>query len=189
MRRAVSRWRHGSLFRDWYSKLAFYWHTRDRSELAFFALLGLPFLALGFTIYAHITAQNHNQQLLCLALNVYHEARGEPLLGQYAVAEVTMNRVASATYPDTVCEVVYQKRWDRLRRRYVGAFSWTEFDSTPPVRSAAWLQAWEVAQAVYYEREAPRLKGALHYHARHIRPSWARERQPIASIGKHVFYE
>ncbi len=189
MRKAVLWCRQRNPFRDWYSKLTFYWYTRDRGELAFFTLLGLPFLALGFTIYTYVTAQNHNHQLLCLALNVYHEARGEPLIGQYAVAEVTMNRVASAAYPGTVCEVVYQKNWDRLRRRYVGAFSWTEFDSTPPIGSAAWLQAWAVAEAVYYEREAPRLKGALHYHARHVRPSWARGREPLARIGKHVFYE
>ncbi len=189
MKRGVRRWRHSDFLRDWYGKLAFHWHTRERSELVFLALLSLPFLALGLTIYFHITAQNHSQQLLCLALNVYHEARGEPLAGQYAVAEVTMNRVASAAYPNTVCAVVYQKRWDRLRRRHVGAFSWTEFDSTPPVQSAIWLQAWEVAEAVYYRREAPRLKGALHYHARHIRPSWAHGRKPLARIGKHVFYE
>jgi len=39
-----------------------------------------------------------------------------------------MNRVFSRRYPGTVCEVVYEKKWDRLRKRYVGAFSWTEFD-------------------------------------------------------------
>ena len=47
---------------------------------------------------------------LCLALAVYHEARGEPLIGQKAVAEVVMNRVASDRFPDTICGVVMQPK-------------------------------------------------------------------------------
>ncbi|NIO43392.1 MAG: hypothetical protein GTO41_26515, partial [Burkholderiales bacterium] len=74
-------------------------------------------IALGFVIYFFFGAKNHAQELNCLALNVYHEARGEPMAGQYAVAEVTMNRVASRRYPNTVCKVVFQKKWDVLRGR------------------------------------------------------------------------
>lgn len=121
-------------------------------------------------------------------MNVYYEARGEPLLGQYAVAEVTMNRVASERYPDTVCEVVYQKRWDPLRKRHVGAFSWTEFDVVPHPEGEEWQRAWDVAKAVYYGERPPMLDGAVHYHATYIRPSWARGKQHIARIGRHVFY-
>ena len=52
------------------------------------------------------------RELICLALNVYYEARGESLAGKYAVAEVTMNRVTSRRYPETVCAVVYEKSWE-----------------------------------------------------------------------------
>ena len=47
------------------------------------------------------------EALVCLALNVYFEARNQPLTGQIAVTQVVMNRVESEYYPDDVCEVVY----------------------------------------------------------------------------------
>lgn len=188
MRSAAYGWRRRNPLRRCWSDLVFYWYTRDNRDWALCALLVLPSLALALAIYLFLTAQDHNPQLLCLALNVYHESRGEPVAGQYAVAEVTMNRVRSGAYPDTVCEVVYEKRWDRIRRRPVGAFSWTELDETGPVRAQAWQQAWQVAEAVYHQQYEPRLQGALHYHARNIKPSWAQGKKPIARIGKHVFY-
>jgi spore germination cell wall hydrolase CwlJ-like protein len=54
--------------------------------------------------------------LFCMVQNVYFEARGEDALGQAAIAHVTLNRVRSPAYPDSVCGVVWQK----------GQFSWTE---------------------------------------------------------------
>src|SRR5439155_1023156 len=80
-------------------------------------------------------------------------------------------------------------RWYQLRKRYIGAFSWTELDALPAPRGEEWEHAWKVADAVYYRREAPVLEGALHFHATHIKPDWARSKQPIARIGRHVFYE
>src|SRR5581483_6892558 len=88
------------------------------------------------------------QEMLCLAKNVYFEARGEPATGQIAVAEVTMNRLASGRYADTLCGVVYQKNWDPIRKRYVGAFSWTELDELPPLAGDEWLRALTIAEAV-----------------------------------------
>lgn len=176
------------LLRAW-DGLAFYWHTRDRSNWLFFLLLALPAIAVSLVTYFSLTQRDDNQQLVCLALNVYHEARGEPVAGQYAVAEVTMNRVASSRYPNTVCEVVYEKNWDYIRRRYVAGFSWTEFDSVTKPEARMWQQAWDVANAVYFKRHAPKLEGVLFYHARHIRPSWARGKKPVARIGRHVFYK
>ena len=130
----------------------------------------------------------HARSLECLARNVYYEARGESLAGQYAVAEVTMNRKAAPSYPKTVCEVVHQQNWDPLRGRFVGAFSWTEFEVLDPPSGEAWRRALKVAEDVYYERRAPTLGGALHFHATYIRPEWSKERERIARIGRHVFY-
>ena len=153
-----------------------------------FSAVGLIVAGFAFLLYSVFADQTDRQNLHCLALNVYYEARGEPRSGQYAVAEVTMNRVASGYYPDTVCTVVYQKRWDPLRKRYVGAFSWTELSRRPAPEGKEWQRAWEVAEAVYYKRHEPRLDGVLHYHAVTIKPSWSRGRKPVARIGKHLFY-
>lgn len=125
----------------------------------------------------------------CLARNVYYESRGEPLVGQYAVAEVTMNRVTSPLFPDTVCEVVHEARWDARRERYVGGFSWTELELREPY-GYEWRRAQAVAGTVYDNYlEAPLVDGALFYHATRVSPDWAAAKIPIARIGRHLFYE
>jgi N-acetylmuramoyl-L-alanine amidase len=148
---------------------------------------------LGFSITIAIDAMQElraeRQELLCLAKNIYFEARGEPAAGQVAVAEVTMNRVASGRYADTVCAVVYQKNWDPIRKRYVGMFSWTELDELPPLAGEEWLRALTIAEAVYNGRE-PAVLGdrAMFYHATYIKPDWAHTKRQVARIGGHVFY-
>ena len=57
-----------------------------------------------------------NTALVCLALNIYHEARGEGMMGKYAVAHVVMNRVEHERFPDTVCDVITQRRNNRLHQ-------------------------------------------------------------------------
>lgn len=149
-------------------------------------------IGLGFMIRSVSMHAQERHDLTCLALNVYFEARGEPRAGQYAVAEVTMNRVASPYYPKTICGVVFQKNWDPLRKRYVGEFSWTEIEANPAPHGLAWREAWHVAKAVYYHHytpTAPILREALNYHATYVHPSWARGRKPIAHIGHHLFYD
>jgi N-acetylmuramoyl-L-alanine amidase len=188
MLRALANWRRGAQRR---------WYTADKAIWAAVLLVGLVVAGFGFALQAHFARQDERleaareaerRNLECLAKNVYFEARGEPRAGMVAVAEVTMNRKASRPYPDSICGVVYQKNWDPLRGRYVGAFSWTEFDVLPAPGGEAWGQALAVAEAVYYRRVAPTLQGALHFHATHIRPEWAKERKLVARIGRHVFY-
>jgi N-acetylmuramoyl-L-alanine amidase len=177
------------LLSGWRNDVRFFWHTRSKAPWIAALIVGVAITTFGALAYWLESNSSEKRELTCLALNVYYEARGEPLAGKYAVAEVTMNRVASRRYPGTVCEVVYEKRWDRLRKRYVGAFSWTEFDIIPHPEGEQWHQAREVAEAVYFGRQPPQLNGALHYHATYIRPSWTQGRQPIARIGGHVFYK
>ena len=175
--------------------LVFFWHTHEKGGYVVVSVLALVLAA--FAIFVHVSIIGHDrsqdirtrtQDLNCLAKNVYYEARGEPIDGQYAVAEVTMNRVASKHYPNTVCEVVYQRNFDVIRKRNVSAFSWTELDITAPVDEEIWKQAWEVAEEVYDERAEPRVKGALFYHSRYIRPRWSKRKRRIARIGGHIFY-
>lgn len=167
-------------------KLRLLWYRLDKAAAAlalFFALVVGALAAAAGTVFGERDAQRaalrdfHARSLECLALNVYYEARGESLTGQYAVAEVTMNRKAALGYPKTVCEVVYQK----------SAFSWTgEAVYQPGGRE--WQRALKVAEDVYHQRHTPALPGVLHYHATYVRPEWAKERERVARIGRHVFY-
>lgn len=166
-----------------------YLYVLDKEPWVFGLVLVLIVAVFYFALRTAYSHQAERRSLLCLARNIYFESRGEPLAGQHAVAEVTMNRKASGRYPNTVCGVVYQKNWDPLRGRYVGAFSWTEFDSLPPPEGEQWLQAWDIAEAVYYGREPRVLDGAMFFHATYVKPDWARTKKPIARIGGHIFYK
>jgi spore germination cell wall hydrolase CwlJ-like protein len=187
------------MFYGWRRWLRVRWYRADKALLILFAVFFCVLTGCSYFAYARHTqdvkrhgheVKRQEQQLNCLALNVYYEARGESRAGQFAVAEVTMNRLASRHYPKTVCDVVYQKNWDWLRQRYVGAFSWTEFDSLPPPHGAAWQRAQSIAEAVYYRRvpQPPELKGALHYHSIYVRPNWSDEKKVVELIGNHFFY-
>jgi len=169
-------------------KLRLLWYRTDKAALAFALFFGVVVGALvlafvGVSAYRDAQADAlrdfHARSLDCLARNVYYEARGEPSAGQYAVAEVTMNRKGSPRYPKTVCEVVYQKE----------AFSWTELSMLEPPDGAAWVRAIQVAEDVYYQRRPRTLQpNVLHFHATYVRPDWSQEKQRVARIGKHVFY-
>lgn len=155
--------------------------------------LGVIFIStLSFSAYHLARSHYQMREMQCLALNVYHEARGESETGQYAVATVTMNRVKSEHYPDDVCRVVYQKGWSPKLQRYISAFSWTNFDSEAsviPKESKAWQEAFSVAKNVYLEHERLKKAGdALFYHADYVKPRWASQKTRIAKIGKHIFY-
>jgi N-acetylmuramoyl-L-alanine amidase len=181
-------------------RVVFNWHARERGGLAVVAMAAVPIVALGsivtFARSGHSevdparveAAQVRAREIHCLAENIYYEARGERLDGQYAVAEVTLNRVRSPRYADTICEVVYDTRWDPLRRRRVGHFSWTELTERDEPWGPAWEQAMKVANSVYNESHMPLVPEALHYHATSVHPYWAQSMHPVAKIGNHVFY-
>jgi N-acetylmuramoyl-L-alanine amidase len=191
----------------WRRRLADYWRFGKKDQLVFVALLGLLILAAsGVICFAYLDgtriepariaalqleetrARQRADDLQCLAENVYFEARGEPLDGQYAVAEVTLNRTHTRYFPHTVCAVVHETRWDPIRRRHVADFSWTELGALSPEDGPAWKQALAVANAVYDDLHPPVVPEALYYHATSVRPDWARGRRPVATIGNHIFY-
>jgi spore germination cell wall hydrolase CwlJ-like protein len=181
----------------WRRRFALFWYGSDKTPWMFVLFVALVIGALVLALRSAIAYQEdrrnrvrefHRQSLTCLARNIYFEARGEPIAGQYAVAEVTMNRRASRLYPNTVCEVVHQKNWDPIRGRYVGAFSWTEFDSVPEPVGEEWQRALVIAEAVYYGRYTPVLQGAMNFHATYIKPDWANQKRRVAKIGRHLFY-
>ena len=116
----------------------------------------------------------------CLAVAIYHEARGEPREGQEAVASVILQRAfVPGRWGNTVCEVV----------RPV-AFSFVHEDGgfDPITEPDAWATALEIAMVVMAEGPDPWLEGADHYHATHVSPKWSRAMPRVARIGRHIFY-
>ena len=166
----------------------FHWQLKDKTAYLLLGAFSIVAVAIPTFTYQLVKYKNTQQEIKCLALNIFHEARSESRAGQRAVASVTLNRVTSKRYPNTVCDVVYEKNWDRIRKRYVGQFSWTEFDTPPKLKSTAWALAWKIAESAYKEKDKTQLKGAVFYHAKRIKPSWARKKTPIARIGRHIFY-
>lgn len=115
--------------------------------------------------------------LFCLAMNVYFEARSEPLPGQYAVAEVTLRRAAVTSKP--VCATVFED----------AQFSWTRrADELKVVNQKSWAQAMNVARAVLV-KPTNYSKGATHFHADYVRPAWAKGLCMTVKIGRHIFYK
>ena len=167
----------------------FHWQLKDKSGYLLLSAFIFIVVSIPLFTYQLVKYKNIQHDIKCLALNIFHEARSESKAGQRAVASVTLNRVASKHYPNNICDVVYEKRWDRIRKRYVGQFSWTEFDQPPKLKSKAWYRAWQIAEAAYKDKDKQQLKGAIFYHAKYIKPSWARKKKPVARIGSHIFYK
>lgn len=132
---------------------------------------------------------DHLRDVRCLAMNIYHEARGESIEGKYAVGAVTMNRVNATSFPNDVCQVVYQRNWSSRYNRYISMFSWTNDKNTDvPKNSKAWLEAVNIAKKVYQDAKSTEAKNALYYHADYVNPKWAKQKQRVAKIGRHIFY-
>jgi len=142
------------------------------------------------------------QETNCLALNIYFEARDQTTKGQIAVALVTINRVNSKRFPNTLCKVVKQANWKNghvVRNKC--HFSWF-CDGKPdkPRDKIAWKVAVTIAKAmleqpgVHLKRFGERWKvndflhGATHYHRIDVDPYWNRKMLKVTTIGDHVFY-
>lgn len=122
----------------------------------------------------------------CLALNIYHEARSEPRKGQQAVAAVTINRVASPAFPNSICKVVKQGG----KKRNKCQFSWwCDKYSDKPRESSAWQHALELSRRTLAGEISDPTGGALYYHAKRVKPRWARTFTRTEKIGQHLFYK
>ena len=122
----------------------------------------------------------------CLADAVYFEARGEPVRGQIAVAQVVMNRVFSPFYPNEVCGVVYQNAGRHLACQFTFAC-----DGIPEVVTEP--DAWKRARLIAKDTLDGKLwlseiGKATHYHAYWVHPSWVHEMHKLYKLGVHTFY-
>ena len=126
-----------------------------------------------------------DSEFRCLREAIYHEARGESLAGQYAVAEVILNRVDAANFPGSVCGVV---------RQGAGNGRGCQFSYVCNGRSQAMAErgarelAARIAQVMLTGAPRALTDGATHFHARHVNPRWARVYERTAQIGSHLFY-
>jgi spore germination cell wall hydrolase CwlJ-like protein len=137
--------------------------------------------------------EQYNEQRQCLALNIYHEAKGESELGQRAVAYVTLNRANDDRYPSNICDVVKQARLDNngQPRRNQCQFSWyCDGRGDEPVDPKAYEEAMLVASIVIntYGSSFDPTMGATMYHADSVKPKWRKSFEETTQIENHIFY-
>lgn len=134
------------------------------------------------------TVMDKTKQLDCLTRNIYWEAATEPFEGKAAVAQVTMNRLASGNFGKDLCGVIYQK--NVIYEKAICQFSWVCEGNwkIKPIMPKHYAESEEVAKKVLFENfRLPSLTEALFYHADYVRPNWNKVK--IAKIGQHIFYK
>ena len=131
------------------------------------------FQALGINTGAAATSTGKSKNLDLLARLVYGDARGEPYLGQVAVAAVVLNRVKHASFPNTISGVIYQ----------AGAFDVVadgQIDLSPDAQALRAAQdalnGWDPTGGCIYYYNPARTKSA-----------WIYSRTVVTVIGKHYF--
>ena len=137
------------------------------------------------------------QELNCLALNMYHEARGEGTAGILAVSYVVLNRVNDSRFPDTICGVVKQGHHIKTKEgtsqpiKNKCQFSWyCDGKSDQPKNKRAYDRLVSFSKYILSPdtTQIDITDGALFYHAEYVSPSWSKTKQKTAKIGVHIFY-
>lgn len=141
----------------------------------------LRFATLAAALAAHSAsaiAADSDEALRCMASAIYFEAKGEPLEGQLAVAEVILNRTRSGRYPADVCGVITQR----------GQFSFVRGGVIPAIDAgrSAYATALSVARVALASAWTSGINSALFFHARRVAPGGRMVR--VAAIGNHIFY-
>lgn len=136
------------------------------------------YASLAAAIEAQSLPAKVDEDLACLAGTIYFEAKGEPLAGQLAVAQVVMNRSVSGRFPSSICSVVKQP----------GQFSFMRGGRMPDIArdNAHYRRALAVAKVALDKAWASPAGNALYFHARRVSPGWRLTR--VAAIGGHIFY-
>ena len=124
--------------------------------------------------------------LMCLALNVYFEARSDTMTGQYAVAQVVINRVQHDKFPDDVCSVVKQSRSNGTCQ-----FSWYCDGKSDRIHdmetfNSIYLFTTGLVDGTMILKDVT--EGATHYHADYVSPDWAKTKTKTIEIEDHIFY-
>lgn len=126
---------------------------------------------------------------LCLALNIYHESRSEPLHGQHAVAQVTFNRAGRD--PNRVCQEVFKPKqfsWANPLTSVKGKERERRAKKFIPREEKAWELAKHIANLTIKGHVSDFTKGAMFYHTTAVRPIWRKDFKLVTVIGRHKFY-
>ncbi|MEM6354634.1 MAG: cell wall hydrolase [Pseudomonadota bacterium] len=157
--------------------------ARDRTAAAM--MVGDPGAVIDEEALERVEVGPQSEEWACLAEGLYFEARGEPIMGQIAVAEVILNRVDSRRYPDTVCDVLEQG----AHRLNACQFSYNCDGQKETIsEDMAFDRVGRVAWLMLEGRPRMLTGKATHYHATHVRPRWASKLVRTARIGDHIFY-
>ena len=114
-----------------------------------------------------------SSDLYLLAKCVHAEARGEPYVGQVAVAAVILNRVKDAAFPNTISGVVYQPwAFTAVNDGQINL----EPNSTAYQAAQDALNGWDPTYGCLYYYNPPTATS-----------KWIFSRQTVVTIGKHVF--
>lgn len=151
-------------------------------------IIAASFLAVTANAVEKVNCEQvKNNDLLCLACNIYHESGNQSVQGKIAVGAVTINRVKSLYYPNSICRVVWQNK----------QFSWTN-DGKPDVtgNKTSWTQSKNIATKFLKSTGRPfgiyedPTKCALYYHADYVRPYWRKGKfiRKTTTIENHIFY-
>ena len=140
-------------------------------------------------MFKHGTAGAIDQ--LCLSAALYHEARGETVTGQRAVAQVILNRARSRVYPPSICGVVYDGAHKRNRCQF--SFACDRLSDYPAEKAqfeALIKLSKSILSRARHGLPADDWSTALatHYHATYVSPGWARRIDRIERVGLHIFY-
>jgi len=141
---------------------------------------------LNFRYKGENQAEFETRERRCLATAIYFEARGEPVRGQIAVAQVILNRVRSPLFPETICGVVYQGQM------HPGCqFSFTCDGRTDnPRNDGQWALAQDIAKKITAgQLWLPEVGYSTYYHANYVSPSWVGDMNKVDKIGRHIFYK
>ena len=143
-----------------------------------------------------VNAFDENNDIYCMAQNIYFEAGNQPLAGKIAVAQVVINRTNHPNYPTTMCDVIYQAK---LKENWLGnmvpirhqcQFSWfCDGKSDDPVDSPTWMNSLKVAADVVQGKYGDITEGSTHYHSIYVNPYWADSLNETVVINEHIFYK
>jgi len=154
------------------------------------------FLMIILLLPSAVRASDANNEIFCMAQNIYFEAGNQPLAGKIAVAQVVLNRLDDPHYPDDMCDVIYQAKYaenwlgNQMPIRNQCQFSWyCDGKSDEPVDSPTWLNSLLVARDVVQGKYGDITEGATHYHSDSIYPYWADSLNQTVIINNHIFYK
>ena len=162
-------------------------------------ILAIVALTVAFSDEIFASEVDVNEEVECLAQNMYWESRNQSFRGLLAVGNVVMNRVTDSRFPNTVCEVVHQsvmiKSWktgEYIPKRNRCQFSWY-CDGKPERIPTADKQMYELVRSMAFKIYTGWFdditEGATHYHADYVYPEWRQTKTKMITIDNHIFYK